>query len=432
MASDTRRIAVDYVTRVEGEGRFRVAIRDGHVTESEFGIFEPPRFFEAFLQGRRFTEVPDITARICGICPMAYQMSSVQAMESACGAVIDPAIDDLRRLMYCGEWIESHALHVHLLHAPDFLGYPSGIAMAADHPDEVTRGLRIKQVGNAIVSALGGREIHPVGVRVGGFHKVPTRAALMPLIDRLDQARDDAIAVVDWVASLPIPEVERSDEYVALHSDDEYAVLQGRIRSTGGLDLAVEEWNDVFVEEQARHSAALRSRIRDRGVFQVGPLARFNLSGGLLRPVALEAAARVGLTAPCTNPFRSIVVRAVEMLHAIDLSLDLLDRYEQPARAFTPVDPVASTGHGATEAPRGTLYHRYAIDGAGRILEAQIVPPTAQNQGAIEADLRGVVEANLDLSDDGLRHLLEQAIRNYDPCISCATHFLDLEVDRGR
>jgi sulfhydrogenase subunit alpha len=432
VGSETRHIAVDYVTRVEGEGRFRVAIRDGRVTESEFGIFEPPRFFEAFLQGRRFTEVPDITARICGICPVAYQMSSVQAMESACGATIDPAIDDLRKLMYCGEWIESHALHIHLLHAPDFLGYPSGIAMAADHPDAVTRGLRIKQIGNAIVSALGGREIHPVGVRVGGFHRVPSRAALMPLVDRLDQARDDAVAVVDWVASLPSPEVERSDEYVALSADDEYAVLHGRIRSTHGLDMALDEWNEVFVEEHASHSAALRSRIRERGVFQVGPLARFNLNSERLRPIAREAAARVGLTAPCTNPFRSIVVRAVEMLHAVDLALDLLDRYRPPAQPFVPVTPVASTGHGASEAPRGLLYHRYAIDDDGRILEAQIVPPTAQNQGAIEADLRGVVEANLDLADDGLRHVLEQAIRNYDPCISCATHFLDLEVDRGR
>ncbi len=431
MSSDTRRITVDYVTRVEGEGRFRVAIRDGKVTESDFGIFEPPRFFEAFLRGRRFTEVPDITARICGICPVAYQMSSVQAMESVCGARIDPAVDDLRRLMYCGEWIESHALHIHLLHGPDFLGYASGIAMAADHPDEVTRGLRIKQVGNAVVAALGGREIHPVGVRVGGFHKVPTRSALLPLIDRLERARDDAIATVDWVASLPMPEVERTDEYVALHSDDEYAILHGRIRSTAGLDVAVEEWNDVFVEEQVPRSAALRSRIRDRGVFQVGPLARFNLNRDRLRPIALDAADRVGLVAPVTNPFRSIVVRAVEMLHAVDLALELIDRHRQPAAPFVPVDPVAGVGHGASEAPRGLLYHRYAIDTSGRITEAQIVPPTAQNQAAIEADLKGVVEANLDLPDDALRHVLEQSIRNYDPCISCATHFLDLEVDRG-
>jgi len=197
VTSDTRRIGVEYITRVEGEGWLKVAIRDGKVSECNFGIFEPPRFFEAFMRGRKFTEAPDITARICGICPVAYQVSSVQAMEMVCGVTIDPVVDELRTLIYCGEWIESHTLHMYLLHAPDFLGYESGIALAADHPDEVGRGLRLKQTGNAIVAALGGREIHPVGLRVGGYHRVPTRNELAPLIPRLEQARDDAIQTVD-------------------------------------------------------------------------------------------------------------------------------------------------------------------------------------------------------------------------------------------
>ena len=431
MSSDIRRIGVDYISRVEGEGCLRVAVRDGEVTEYDFGIFEPPRFFEAFMRGRRFTEAPDITARICGICPVAYQMSSVQAMESVCGVTVDPEIDDLRRLLYCGEWIESHVLHMYLLHAPDFLGYESGIALAADFPDEVGRGLRLKQTGNAIVAALGGREIHPVSVRVGGFHRVPTRKELEPLIPRLEQARDDALATVEWVAALPMPEADRDDEYVALVSDDEYAILKGRIRSTRGIDVGVEQWNDLFVEEHVARSTALHSRIKERGLYQVGPMARFNLSEELLRPVALDAAHRVGLAAPCTNPFRSIVVRAVETVHAVDLALDLLDRYRRPERPAVPVTPVAGTGHGASEAPRGMLYHRYEIDAEGRVLDAQIVPPTAQNQGSIEADLLHLVERNLELADADLQHLLEQSIRNYDPCISCSTHFLRLEVDRG-
>jgi sulfhydrogenase subunit alpha len=428
--SDIRHIDVDYISRVEGEGLLRVIVRDGAVVECEFGIFEPPRFFEAFLRGRRFTEAPDITARICGICPVAYQTSSVQAMESACGVSIDPVVDELRTLLYCGEWIESHVLHIYLLHAPDFLGYESGIALAADHPAEVERGLRLKQTGNAVVAALGGREIHPVGMRVGGFHRAPTRRELEPLIPKLERARDDALATVEWVASLPIPEVERSDEYVALVADDHYAIHHGRIKSTAGLDIAVEDWNDHFVEEHVERSTALHSRIRERGMYQVGPVARFNLSEEQLRPIALDAAHRVGLTAPCSNPFRSIVVRAVETLHAVDLALDILDRYERPIQPFVPVQPVSGVGHGASEAPRGMLYHRYEIDAAGRILDAQIVPPTSQNQGSIEADLVHVVEGHLDLVDAELQHLLEQTIRNYDPCISCSVHFLQLEVDR--
>ena len=431
MPSDIRRIGVDYISRVEGEGSLRVAVRNGKVEECDFGIFEPPRFFEAFMRGRKFTEVPDITARICGICPVAYQMSSAQAMESICGVTIDPAIDELRTLLYCGEWIESHVLHMYLLHAPDFLGYESGIALAADHPAEVGLGLRLKQTGNALVSALGGREIHPVSMRVGGFHRVPTRKEIEPLIPRVEQAREDAMATVDFVATLPMPEADRDDEYVALVADDHYAIHHGRIRSTRGMDIAVEEWNDYFVEEHVPRSTSLHSHIRDRGLYQVGPLARFNLSEELLRPVALEAAHRVGLRAPITNPFRSIVVRAVETLHAVDLALDILDRYQRPARPYVPVTPVAGTGHGASEAPRGLLYHRYEIDGDGRILDAQIVPPTAQNQGSIEADLLHLVERNLDMDDAHLQHLLEQSIRNYDPCISCSVHFLRLEVDRG-
>lgn len=431
MTSDTRRIGVEYITRVEGEGWLKVAIRDGKVSECNFGIFEPPRFFEAFMRGRKFTEAPDITARICGICPVAYQVSSVQAMEMVCGVTIDPVVDELRTLIYCGEWIESHTLHMYLLHAPDFLGYESGIALAADHPDEVGRGLRLKQTGNAIVAALGGREIHPVGLRVGGYHRVPTRNELAPLISRLEQARDDAIQTVDWVATLPMPEANRDDEYVALAADDHYAIHHGRIRSTRGLDIAVEEWNDHFAEEHVERSTALHSHLKERGMYQVGPTARFNLSEELLRPVALEAAHRNGLTAPCTNPFKSIVVRAVETLHAVDLALDILDRYQRPAHPYVPVTPTAGVGHGASEAPRGLLYHRYEIDSEGRVKTAQIVPPTAQNQASIEADLLHLVERNLELSDADLQHLLEQSIRNYDPCISCSAHFLHVEVDRA-
>jgi sulfhydrogenase subunit alpha len=203
MTAKTRTIRVDYLARVEGEGALQVKIRGDTVTDVQLKIFEPPRFFEALLRGRAFTEAPDITARICGICPIAYQMSAVHAMEDALGVSVGGQLRALRRLLYCGEWIESHALHVYLLHAPDFLGYPDAIRMAKDHGDAVQRGLQLKKAGNEIVTLLGGREIHPISVRVGGFYRVPSKSELRPLAERLKGARDAAWDTVSWVAGFP-------------------------------------------------------------------------------------------------------------------------------------------------------------------------------------------------------------------------------------
>jgi len=200
-----KKIKVDYLARVEGEGALHVTLKDGAVRDVELRIFEPPRFFEAFLRGRAFGEAPDITARICGICPVAYQMSAVHAMEDALGVAVDGPLRALRRLLYCGEWIESHGLHIYLLHAPDFLGYESAIAMARDHQAEVERGLQLKKVGNEIVQLVGGREIHPINVRVGGFYRTPARRELAPLAERLKWARDAALETVRWVAGFEFP-----------------------------------------------------------------------------------------------------------------------------------------------------------------------------------------------------------------------------------
>jgi sulfhydrogenase subunit alpha len=429
--SETRTIDVGYLARVEGEGSLHAEVIDGELGDVEFSIFEPPRFFEGFLRDRQFTEAPDITARICGICPIAYQMSSVTAMEDACGVTVDGALHELRRLIYCGEWIESHALHIYLLHAPDFLGYDSGIAMAADHRAVVERGLRLKQTGNEIVKVLGGREIHPVNVRVGGFWRAPTRAELQPLATELDRARDEALDTVEWVAQLNIPDVVRPVEFVALSDPDRYSFMEGRIRSTEGMDISVSEWNDVFVEEHVQRSNALHARVRERGMFAVGPTARYAINHETIQPAAARAAAAVKLKPGVANPFESIIVRAVETVHAVEEALAIIDAYEPPAVSSIAVEPVNGVGHGASEAPRGLLYHRYEIDDTGAITDAQIVPPTSQNQLSIEADVREVLRANLDKSDEDLQWILEQAIRNYDPCISCATHFLRLEINRG-
>jgi len=430
-ASRTRTIRTDYLARVEGEGGMYVRLDGRAVSEVKLRLYEPPRFFEAFLRGRSFTEVPDITARICGICPVAYQMSSARAMEDACGVPIDEGpIRDLRRLLYCGEWIESHSLHVYMLHAPDFLGYPGAIEVARDHREIVEQGLQMKKAGNALMTVIGGREVHPINVRVGGFYRPPTRAELRALIEPLERARETALATVQWTSTLDFPDVRLDPEHVALADPDGYPIDLGRIVSDRGLDIEPAAFDEHIVEEHVEHSTALHARLRERGSYLTGPLARYSLAYEALRPLAREAAREAGLGPACRNPFQSIVVRAVELVQTTDEALALIDAYEAPDPPAVAVEPRRAVGHGATEAPRGMLYHRYEIDEDGTILDARIVPPTSQNQRAIEEDLRAVVERSVDLSDEDLTLRCEQAIRNHDPCISCSTHFLELTIDR--
>ncbi len=424
-------IKVGYLARVEGEGALHATIRDGEVKEAKLSIFEPPRFFEAFMRGRDFREAPDITARICGICPVAYQMSAVHAMEAACGVQINEPLRQLRRLLYCGEWIESHTLHVYMLHAPDFLGYEGAIEMAKDHREVVERGLKLKKAGNDIVALLGGREIHPINVRVGGFYRLPDKRALRELAEKLKWARDAALETVRWTASLDFPHLHRDYELVSLHHPDEYPFSDGRIVSNRGVDIPFDEYDDIFEEHHVEHSTALHARVKARGAYFVGPMARFALCYDQLSPLTKEAAKEVGIGPDCRNPYKSIAIRSIEILYACDEALRILESYEAPDAPAIEVEPRAGVGRWATEAPRGMLYHRYEIADDGAIRTAQIVPPSSQNQPSIEEDLRAVLTDNIDMADDDLKWRCEQTIRNYDPCISCSVHFLKLELDRA-
>ncbi len=425
----SRIIKVDQLARVEGEGSLFVKIADGKVTDVKLKIYEPPRFFEAFLRGRSYAEAPDITARICGICPVAYQMSSVTAMEDVFGVEVDGQLAALRRLLYCGEWIESHVLHMYMLHAPDFLGYEDALLLAKDNPELVKKALEMKKIGNDIMIIVGGREIHPINVKVGGFYRVPTKADLLPLLDRLKWGRDAAVETAKLVSTFDFPQFEIDYEFVSLRSPHEYPIIGGRFVSSSGLDIAIREYEFHFEERHVHHSHALHSVEKGKGAYHVGPLARFNLNFDLLSPLARQVANDIGLHPVVKNPFKSIVVRAIETIYAYDEAIRIIEQYEMPASPSVEYETQAGIGFGASEAPRGTLYHRYRLGGDGTILDAKIVPPTAQNQPTIENDLRQFVAANIDMPRDQLTWKVEQAVRNYDPCISCATHFVRLEID---
>lgn len=426
---NNKTIKVDYLARVEGEGALHVKIKNDKVTDVKLKIYEPPRFFEAFLRGRMYAEAPDITARICGICPIAYQMSSVHAMEDAFGIRVDGQLRQLRRLIYCGEWIESHALHIYMLHAPDFLGYPDVIQIARDYPDLVQHALQMKKAGNAIVALLGGREVHPVNVRVGGFYRVPSKQELSQLAENLKRGRDVALETVLWTSQLPFPDFEQDYEFVALWHPTEYPFNEGRLVSNKGLDISVQEYENHFAEEHVAYSNALHSVLKERGAYFVGPMARYNLNFDQLSPLAQQVSREAGLASKCSNPFKSIIVRSVEMLYAFDEALRIIEEYEAPERPAVEIHPRTATGFACTEAPRGILYHRYKISEEGSILDAKIIPPTSQNQKIIENDLLHYVEQFINLPEEQLTWQCEQAIRNYDPCISCATHFLKLYIE---
>ncbi|PWI45131.1 Ni/Fe hydrogenase subunit alpha [Streptomyces sp. ICBB 8177] len=421
-------------------------MRGREVQQARLSVYEPPRFFEAFLRGRGCTEPPDLTSRICGICPVAYQMSACRAVENACEVTVGGQLASLRRLLYCGEWIESHVLHIQLLHAPDFLGTPDGFGGV--DPAAVKRGLRLKRAGNAIVEALGGRAIHPVNARLGGFHRTPAGGEMRSLTELLRQALDDAVDTVRWVAGFDFPEAHCPNAFLALAEPDRYAIDAGTptvmaadtARRTAHLQsFPLEAFPQRVVEQQVPGSTALHSRL-DGEHHLTGPLARYAISGDRLSPLARQMAAEAGLGDPargqiCRNPYRSIIVRAVEVLYAVEEALRIIEGYEPPGRPYVPATPRAATGHGATEAPRGLLYHRYTLDGDGTVTAADIVPPTAQNLGAIEEDLRRQVTAALDGREppqSELTTLCERIIRNHDPCISCSAHFLDLRLDHDR
>ncbi|MCG6970914.1 MAG: Ni/Fe hydrogenase subunit alpha [Gammaproteobacteria bacterium] len=423
------KIHVPVLARVEGEGALELDIENSQVASVKLRIFEPPRFFEKFLEGRDYNEVIDTVARICGICPVAYQMSAVHAIEHIFDIPVHPTVRALRRVMYCGEWLESHGLHIHLLAAPDFLGFANAIELGAAYPEEVKRGLRLQHVGNKLIKLFGGRSVHPVGVRVGGFYRLPTRSECDAMVSELKAAVEECAQLVLWTASLPLPEDEQEFTSVALQHPEEYAMNEGNIVSSLGLSVPADQYQNHFEEIQVPHSTAFHSHLHGKP-YLVGPLARVNLNWDSLHEPVQQLLQKTAIDFPSKNVFHSVIARAAEMYYALLEAIAILESIDLELSPVN-VTPKSGVGYACTEAPRGILWHRYEMDQHGHVIKATIVPPTSQNQARIEDDLRNALNKfDLTKSDEDIRLHAETIIRNYDPCISCSTHFLNLTVNR--
>jgi len=430
--SDSKKININVpvLTRVEGEGALELEINNGVIEKLQLKIFEPPRLFEKFIEGYQYDQVIDMVARICGICPVAYQITAAQAFEDLFKTETSPWVKRMRRVMYCGEWIQSHALHIHLLAAPDFFGFDSAIAMAQDFPNEVNRGLKLQGIGNDLISLFGGRSVHPVGIKAGGFYKAPSKTDISLMHDRLTQALIDAEAIIHWVAQIDIPDDNQDFISIALHHPDEYAIGKGTLISSKGHNINIKDFEQHIKENQAPHSTALHAML-DGQAYLTGPLARMNLNHQLLPEKIQKLMAELNIQFPSKNMFHSMIARAIELYFVIDESIHLLENYDTPELSDTTIDSKSGIAIGCTEAPRGILWHRYEVDSKGLIQHAKIVPPTSQNQTRMEIDIQQSLEnMGLENNDVDLKLRAEKVIRNYDPCISCATHFLKLKINR--
>lgn len=423
-----RLFKIDYLSRVEGETGITAEIRNGVVTVRA-RVFEAPRFFESFLRGRHYSDVADFTARICGICPVAYQMSAVHAIEKVFGVEVEEPIRELRRLLYCGEWIESHALHIYLLQGPDFYGAESAWSKREYLPI-AKRGLSFKKLGNRILSLLGGRPIHPVSVKVGGFSKLPEKQVLLSILPDLKRAYEESLGEIERAARLLFEENHTNVECVSLCDPREYPMNHGSAVSNKGINTSMSGFLDVVRETQVEHSTALHSEIRKAGCespYLVGPISRVNLNNERLPAEITAKMEECGISLPITNTRMGIVARSIELSYAFHEATRIIQAYEAPSMPSVAFNPREGEAAWITEAPRGMLIHWYELDDSGYVKNCTLIPPTSQNLGQIERDLRDFIQSHIDKPVNFIKNESEKIVRGYDPCISCSVHLVVLD-----
>jgi sulfhydrogenase subunit alpha len=419
-------VNVHHVTRVEGHGDIVVDVKKGEIKECRFEVVEAPRFFEAFVRGRPYYELSHITSRICGICSVGHATASLRATENALGVEPSEQTVLLRKLNFHGEIIDSHVLHTYYLVAPDFFGVGSVIPLAATHREVVERALKIKKLSGDLCAMIGGRHTHPCAMTVGGFTHLPSETELRDMKARLEDARADMDETIALFATLPWPEFERETEYVSLKKDEEYAFIDGTITTTDGFSYPIEDYRKVTNEWLVPYSTAKWTK-HNRDSYMVGALARFNNNFDQLHPRAKEAAAKLGMKPIVTNSFLNSAAQAVEMVHSIEDSIEIID--ELLTRGVQPeepplVDVKAGEGVGSCDVPRGILFHNYVYDENGICTKANCIIPTNQNCANLNADMKALLPQILDRPQDEIRLMMEMLVRAYDPCISCSAHFL--------
>jgi len=422
-------VDVHHLTRVEGHGNIVVDVKNGEIQKCEWQVVEAPRFFEAMLRGRPYYEASHITSRICGICSVGHATASLRATENALKVEVSEQTELLRKLLFHGEMIDSHVLHVYMLVAPDFFGAGSVLPLAASHPEVVLRALRIKKLSGDLCAMIAGRHTHPIAMTVGGFTHLPTEKELLAMRERLVAAREDMDETIALGKTLPWPAFERETEYVSLQKDDEYAFIDGRVATTDGFTYELPDYRQVTNEYLVPQSTAKHTR-HNRESYMVGALARFNNNYDQLHPRAKAAAEELGMAPIVTNPFLNTAAQAIEMVHCIEDSIRIVDELvdrgirEEPLYQF---QGKGGEGVGSCDVPRGILFHNYVIDDEGLIQGANCIIPTNQNHANIQRDLEALVPQILDRSQDEIRLMTEMLVRAYDPCISCSTHLLDVE-----
>ncbi len=429
---NTVTVDVHHITRVEGHGNIKVDVANGELKECKLEIVEAPRFFEAMLKDRHYDEAALITSRICGICSVGHQLASLSATENAFGIKLSTQEKLLRRLMNCGEFFESHVLHVYFLAVPDFAGAKSVLPLVNTHKDAVIQALKLKKLGHEIGDMIGGRLIHSMATNVKAMTKVPTPKVLHGIIARLKDAKDELKIGAELLKTLPIPAFERETEYISLYQKGEYAFLEGNIFSSDTGEVPYRDYRDMTNEYLCDHSTAKRTK-HNRESFLVGALARFNNSYEWLSDDAKQTSEDLGFKTPNYNPYMNTVAQFVELVHIADDSIaaaeELLDMdVKLEDRSF---DLMAGTGVGAVEVPRGILYHEYTYNDKGHIEKANCIIPTGQNLQNIEDDMKALVPTILDKTQEEITLQLEMLVRAYDPCISCSAHLLDVEFVNG-
>ncbi len=432
--SENLDIDVEYLTRVEGHGNIVVNAEDGEIEECEWQVVEAPRFFESMVVGRSWKELHHITSRICGICSMAHQFASLKATEDALDIELSEQDKLLRRLAYHGENMQSHVLHVGYLALPDLMGASSVVPLASSHTEEVKTVVRIHRLSNEISETLAGRNTHQQRLVPGGFSKIPSEGELVDLKERLENSFDDLTAVAELVEDLApeFPDFTRETEFISLKSEDEYPLYDGILASTDTGTGEVEnylDWTNEYVVPQSTAKFAKNNRES----YMVGALARLNNNYDQLRPKAKEVAEQFGLEPVCHNPYMNNVAQLVETVHcaedAIDIIDELLDRGLEPQGEYhqPEVDVKPGRGIGAVEAPRGILFHDYTYDENGKCTEANCIIPTNQNHGNIQNDFEKMVPEMMGEPEEEIEQALKMLVRAYDPCISCSTHYLDVD-----